>query len=645
MIQENVEENPPESNPSSDIPHTNPSTSDKSQHLSVVKSKRIAKSDGLSQPSGLRSSLRLQKKTQGEKRAAAAVPQTQPTIKRRRYVAADSSSDSDNVVLSVKFPSLRTPSKDIPHTSAADNCSASSTDRASSPNAPVDFVTTVVSEDVHFYDATGIGSGDHDPQEPDSQRDSDIHTGHTPQEPSIQSMDEDRVYTFPDEQINSDNASRNLSLTERELGLQLTFFSAAQSMTHLRTSISGWNTQEPSVQSSEAVPQVHVPQEPSDQSSEEHSLTDDDPLLIPPLNSRPLETHISGMNSVPPQTFSDSMILNRSFLKEPPIYLTSESLSYPPLFSSKLSVLSLSSKNERKHLVKRLNYEGQSPELAKGEVVLRKEISSLGKETLTLKSHEAVCVRSDEITLKQHRDLGVFTNDVSGQQPSSSTAHSQDGSSSDNKEAAAPSFMDTLPNSLESLTDRQIRLESEMVKLTAKVDAMDSKLDQILSLLLSGPGHDAKKGEKQSNPDDPDADTDDDPESSRGHKEKETTTATTDAAKTLPQQSTHVAGTSQVNPDSGKSGSREISNTAFLEQVTEAEAKEASTDLIIDSVEEAAKLYQALEIKGSIQKVHYKDPRLLLMDEFAARKILESEFPGEDIEQILQEQKLYLSQV
>ena len=160
------------------------------------------------------------------------------------------------------------------------------------------------------------------------------------------------------------------------------------------------------------------------------------------------------MNSVPSQTFSDSMILNRSFLKEPPIYLTSESLSYPPLFSSKLSVLSLSSKNERKHLVKRLNYEGQSPELEKGEVVLRKEILSLGKETLTLKSHEAECVRSDEITLKQQRDLGVFTNDVSGQQPSSSTAHSQDDSSSDHKEAAAPSFMDTLPHSLESLTDR-----------------------------------------------------------------------------------------------------------------------------------------------------------------------------------------------
>ena len=51
VIQENVEEIPPESNPSSEIPHTNPATSDKSQHLSVVQSKRIAKSDGHSQSS------------------------------------------------------------------------------------------------------------------------------------------------------------------------------------------------------------------------------------------------------------------------------------------------------------------------------------------------------------------------------------------------------------------------------------------------------------------------------------------------------------------------------------------------------------------------------------------------------------------
>ena len=51
-----------------------------------------------------------------------------------------------------------------------------------------------------------------------------------------------------------------------------------------------------------------------------------------------------------------------------------------------------------------------------------------------------------------------------------------------------------------------------------------------------------------------------------------------------------------------------------------------------------------MEIKGNIHTVHYKDPGLLLVDEVAARKLLELEFPGEDIEQILQEQELYLSQ-
>ena len=192
-------------------------------------------------------------------------------------------------------------------------------------------------------------------------------------------------------------------------------------------------------------------------------------------------------------------------------------------------------------------------------------------------------------------------------------------SSSDNQEAAAPSFMDTLPHSLENLTDRQTRLESEMAKLTAKVDAMDSKLDLILSILLSDPGHDAKKGEKRSNPDDPDEDTDDVPESSKRHKEKEATTA---AAKSLPEQATHVAGMSQA---------------------ISVEAEDVSTDLLIDSVEEAAKLYQDLEIKGNIHSVHYKDPRLLLVDEVATRKLLELDFPGEDIEQILQEQEHYLS--
>ena len=84
------------------------------------------------------------------------------------------------------FPSLRTLPKDIHHTSTVAQLSDSSTDRASSPDASIDLATTAVSEDVYFTDTTGINSGDHNPQEPDSQRASDIHTSHNPQEPSIQ---------------------------------------------------------------------------------------------------------------------------------------------------------------------------------------------------------------------------------------------------------------------------------------------------------------------------------------------------------------------------------------------------------------------------------------------------------------------------
>ena len=93
----------------------------------------------------------------------------------------------------------------------------------------------------------------------------------------------------------------------------MTIFSAATSLENLRASISGWNTQEPSIQSTEAIPEVQAPQEPSDQSSEENTFLDDVPVLLTPLNSRPLEFTTSDMNSVPPLISSDSMILNRLF--------------------------------------------------------------------------------------------------------------------------------------------------------------------------------------------------------------------------------------------------------------------------------------------------------------------------------------------
>ena len=163
--------------------------------------------------------------------------------------------------------------------------------------------------------------------------------------------------------------------------------------------------------------------------------------------------------------------------------MNTEHLSYPPLFSSKLSALNLSSKHERKHLVKRINVERQSPELAKGEVVLSVEISSPSEETLALYSHEDVCVRSDEITLKQQRDLGCFYS-VTGSHTKSDARSS---SESQEQATAGHSFMDYLPQSLGILADRQTRLETHMATLSAKVEVMDSKLDQIL-LLLSGTG-------------------------------------------------------------------------------------------------------------------------------------------------------------
>ena len=47
-----------------------------------------------------------------------------------------------------------------------------------------------------------------------------------------------------------------------------------------------------------------------------------------------------------------------------------------------------------------------------------------------------------------------------------------------------------------------------------------------------------------------------------------------------------------------KSGNKDTtSDTAVLKQVTQVVAKEGNSDLRIDSVEQAAKLYHALEIK------------------------------------------------
>ena len=170
--------------------------------------------------------------------------------------------------------------------------------------------------------------------------------------------------------------------------MQLTVYNVASTLAGIRSHAIEQHTQEPLVQSTGEVPYVQIPQEPYVQSTEE---------CLGPIPSC--------MHSDTFSLISASMILNSFFPKESPIYLTTEILSQPSLFSSKLSDLNFSYDTERKPLVKRDSLERQSPILVKGEIVMRKEILSLSEHDLTLKSHDHVCVSSDEITLKQHRDL------------------------------------------------------------------------------------------------------------------------------------------------------------------------------------------------------------------------------------------------
>ena len=138
------------------------------------------------------------------------------------------------------------------------------------------------------------------------------------------------------------------------------------------------------------------------------------PLFIEPLTYRPMDTTNSGMPSDILSLNSASMIINRSLHHKTPIYMTTYNLSLPSLFSSQMSDLRFSCENVRKQLVKNDILERQSLVLAKGDVSMRKEILSLSEDTLALKSHEFVCVSSDEITLQEQRDLGCISNVILG---------------------------------------------------------------------------------------------------------------------------------------------------------------------------------------------------------------------------------------
>ena len=119
------------------------------------------------------------------KRATTSTPQTQTNLKRRKYIAADSSSDSYNVVLSNKFPKLRTKAKDIIDTTTFDYCpdkiaSTDSQKETDRPSTPDDMVLTT--EELHTTSSIVVDtkkvSADQDTQEPGSLRKSVIQYGH-----------------------------------------------------------------------------------------------------------------------------------------------------------------------------------------------------------------------------------------------------------------------------------------------------------------------------------------------------------------------------------------------------------------------------------------------------------------------------------
>ena len=73
-------------------------------------------------------------------------------------------------------------------------------------------------------------------------------------------MDADKDTVFI--QKNPDNAQGSLSMTDRELSLQLTIYSAASTLDGILSPAFGQDTQEPPVPNTGVVPDVQVPQEP-----------------------------------------------------------------------------------------------------------------------------------------------------------------------------------------------------------------------------------------------------------------------------------------------------------------------------------------------------------------------------------------------
>ncbi|KAK1384160.1 hypothetical protein POM88_021895 [Heracleum sosnowskyi] len=538
--------------------------------------------------------------------------------------------------------------------------------------------------------SSGAPTIDLDTQEPGSQSESAVHIDQVTQELSTQRVDDDKELFLP--KTDQDNSTSVISA------------SAVADQYH------GQDTQEPSVHFSEAVQVVQAPQEPFIQSMEACQFTDSQALMVPPLSSRPLDTEDSGTDTNPDSAMvvyspGVRMTTDRPLHEGSPVSMTALHSSLPSLISSFLSALSLFRENERKDLEKNRILEGQSPELAKGEVEMSDNAMHLCQENLTLKSSDTVMVSSDEITEKEKRDLGVTdfvagtSNTPAASQDQSHGSHSNsdksgpDDSSTDilashrqaqwdhswtdpssfvgisgahvhlatafkeiqssdlkahlkgtslmlkaifeeiqdARTTTAKSIADVVAANTQSIarTSRDfscvhrdhVSLEHRIATLEKKAESMDAKLDLLLSALVPDAGTDAKKGEKvvstKCSPELGILRKDDAPDG--GSRQK------------------------QVSSDAATRTRNTVSNPSLSLQSTQVSGSSSQKqydDIIVTTAEQAKKFHQTVNIDGTEYTVHYKDPRLEVFNEQQARKILQEMYPDEDVEEMVEAQRI-----
>ena len=86
-----------------------------------------------------------------------------------------------------------------------------------------------------------------------------------------------------------------------------------------------------------------------------------------------------------------------------------------------------------------------------------------------------------------------------------------------------------------------------------------------------------------------------------------------------------------------------VSNQSQRQQSTQVSGSSSRIqyhDVIVTTAEQAKKFHQTVNIDGIEYTVHYKDPRLEAFNEQQARKLLQEMYPDEDVEEMVEAQRI-----